>query len=102
MATCHSCGTENPDGQKFCGACGAALGAPTRAIAEERKVITCLFCDLIGFTASSESADPEDVDQMLSAYAEMARSRIESHGGVVEKFIGDAVVGIFGAPAAHE
>ncbi len=64
--------------------------------------MTCLFCDLVGFTASSESADPEDVDRMLSAYAEMARVLIESHGGTVEKFIGDAVVGVFGAPVAHE
>ena len=82
--------------------CATPLGAPTRPIAEERKVVTCLFCDLVGFTATSESADPEDVDQMLTAYAEMARAQIESHGGVVEKFIGDAVVGIFGVPAAHE
>ena len=61
-----------------------------------------LFCDLVGFTAASESADPEDVDRMLTAYAEMTRARIEAHGGVVEKFIGDAVVGVFGVPAAHE
>ena len=61
-----------------------------------------LFCDLVGFTAASELADPEDVDTMLSAYAEVARARIEAHGGVVEKFIGDAVVGVFGVPAAHE
>ena len=64
--------------------------------------MSVLFCDLVGFTAASEQADPEDVDTMLSAYAEMARSRIEAHGGVVEKFIGDAVVGVFGVPAAHE
>ena len=64
--------------------------------------MSVVFCDLVGFTASSESADPEDVDRMLTAYAEMARTRIESHGGVVEKFIGDAVVGVFGVPAAHE
>jgi class 3 adenylate cyclase/tetratricopeptide (TPR) repeat protein len=76
--------------------------APARPVAEERKVVTALFCDLIGFTATSESADPEDVDKMLSAYAAMARAQIEGHGGVVEKFIGDAVVGIFGVPAAHE
>ena len=73
-----------------------------RPVAEERKVITSLFCDLVGFTATSESADPEDVDRMLSAYSAMARDHIESYGGVVEKFIGDAVVGIFGVPAAHE
>ena len=99
---CPSCGHENPDGQKFCGECATSLSAPARPGAEERKVVTCLFCDLVGFTATSESADPEDVDQMLTAYSEMARARIESHGGVVEKFIGDAVVGIFGVPAAHE
>src|SRR3990172_7802336 len=99
---CPSCGHENPDGQKFCGECATPLTAPASPIAEERKVVTCLFCDLVGFTATSESADPEDVDQMLTAYSEMARAQIESHGGMVEKFIGDAVVGIFGAPAAHE
>ena len=64
--------------------------------------MTALFCDLVGFTASSESADPEDVDQMLNTYFAMARRIIESFGGVVEKFIGDAVVGVFGVPAAHE
>jgi class 3 adenylate cyclase len=86
----------------FCPFCGTPLGAPARQVAEERKVVSVLFCDLVGFTAASESADPEDVDKMLGAYAEMARSRIEAHGGVVEKFIGDAVVGVFGVPAAHE
>ena len=102
MTTCPSCAHENPDDAKFCMECATPLSAPARAVAEERKVVTALFCDLVGFTATSESADPEDVDQMLSAYAAMARTQIESHGGVVEKFIGDAVVGIFGVPAAHE
>ena len=100
--TCPSCGSENPAGQRFCGECGALLAAPVRATTEERKVVTALFCDLVGFTATSEAADPEDVDRMLSAYAAMAKGHIERHGGVVEKFIGDAVVGIFGVPAAHE
>ncbi len=68
----------------------------------ERKVVTALFCDLVGFTALSESADPEDVDRMLTSYFAMAQSAIEAFGGVVEKFIGDAVVGVFGVPAAHE
>ncbi|MGH2455989.1 MAG: ATP-binding protein [Candidatus Limnocylindria bacterium] len=72
------------------------------ATTEERRIVTALFCDLVGFTASSENADPEDVDRMLSAYAAMARREIEYHGGVVEKFIGDAVVGVFGVPTAHE
>jgi class 3 adenylate cyclase/tetratricopeptide (TPR) repeat protein len=101
MATCLSCGAENPDGAKFCNECATPLGAaPARK--EERKVVTALFCDLIGFTATSESADPEDVDRMLDSYFSMARLAIEAFGGVVEKFVGDAVVGIFGVPAAHE
>ena len=102
MDTCPSCGHENQAGQRFCGDCGIPLGVPHRPIAEERKVVTSLFCDLVGFTATSESADPEDVGNMLAAYFEMARNQIEGHGGVVEKFIGDAVVGVFGVPAAHE
>jgi class 3 adenylate cyclase/tetratricopeptide (TPR) repeat protein len=98
---CAHCGTESK-GAKFCPECGAGLAAPTRAVVEERRVVTAVFCDLVGFTASSESADPEDVNVMLAAYARMARSQIEGHGGVVEKFIGDAVVGVFGVPVAHE
>src|SRR2546430_14052554 len=83
--------------------CATPLGtASVRPIAEERKVVTALFCDLVGFTATSESADPEDVDRMLAAYFALARAQIEAHGGVGEKFIGDAGVGVFGVPAAHE
>ena len=86
--------------------CGAGLPvAPTSTSVErpvERKVITALFCDLVGSTELAERLDPEDVDRLLRSYHALARARIESHGGVVEKFIGDAVVGVFGAPAAHE
>ena len=64
--------------------------------------MSALFVDLVGFTATSESADPEDVEGMLTTYFAMARAQIEAHGGVVEKFIGDAVLGVFGVPAAHE
>ena len=102
MVRCSVCSTTNPDDSKFCNGCGSRLAAATStSITEERKVITALFCDLVGFTATSEGADPEDVDRMLSRYFAAARSQIELHGGVVEKFIGDAVVGVFGVPAAH-
>ena len=102
MVRCSVCSTTNPDDSKFCNRCGSRLAAATStSITEERKVITALFCDLVGFTATSEGADPEDVDRMLSRYFVAARSQIELHGGVVEKFIGDAVVGVFGVPAAR-
>src|ERR671925_1981872 len=68
----------------------------------ERKVVTCLFADLVGFTARAESLDPEDVEAILRPYHERLRSELERHGGTVEKFIGDAVVALFGAPVAHE
>ena len=68
MVTCHSCAHENDDDAKFCKECGTRLEvSPVR---EERKVITSLFCDLVGFTATSESADPEDVHKMLAAESE--------------------------------
>src|SRR6187431_657598 len=68
----------------------------------ERKVVTVLFCDLVGFTAKAESLDPEDVDAFLVPYHDRVRSELERHGGTVEKFIGDAVMALFGAPTAHE
>ena len=101
MIACSGCGFEAPEDFAFCPKCGGALAVPP-AVHEERKVVTTLFCDLVGFTAMSEGADPEDVDAVLGAYHEAARKVIESHGGTVEKFIGDAVVGVFGVPAAHE
>ena len=100
MLVCPSCAHENADGQKFCGECGGKLEAsPFR---EERKVITALFCDLVGSTALGERLDAEDISRLLGGYQRICRARIESHGGVVEKFIGDAVVGVFGVPLAHE
>jgi class 3 adenylate cyclase/tetratricopeptide (TPR) repeat protein len=101
MQECTTCGAANPDDKRFCGDCGVPL-APASAPVVERKVVTSLFCDLVGFTAASESADPEDVDRVLAGYFRLARAQIEGHGGVVEKFIGDAVVGVFGVPAARE
>ena len=102
MIACPSCATELPEASRFCLSCGARLAAPAAA-AEERKTVTTLFCDLVAFTAMSEAADPEDVDALLRRVLHAAaRKVIESHGGAVEKFIGDAVVGVFGVPAAHE
>jgi class 3 adenylate cyclase len=68
----------------------------------ERKVVTVVFCDLVGFTARAESMDPEDVEALLRPYHERVRTELERHGGTVEKFIGDAVMALFGAPTAHE
>ncbi|MDP9255346.1 MAG: AAA family ATPase [Actinomycetota bacterium] len=68
----------------------------------ERKVVSVLFCDLVGFTAASESADPEEVEALIAPYHARTRERIEAYGGTVEKFIGDAVMAVFGAPTAHE
>jgi class 3 adenylate cyclase/tetratricopeptide (TPR) repeat protein len=101
MAACPSCGRELPGEFPFCPFCGAPLAAATAA-GEERKVVTCLFCDLVGFTARAERLDPEDVRAMLAPYHARVRAELERHGGTVEKFIGDAVMAVFGAPAAHE
>src|SRR5213592_533166 len=68
----------------------------------ERKVVTVLFADLVGFTSRAEELDPEDVEAILRPYHERLRTELERHGGTVEKFIGDAVVALFGAPVAHE
>src|ERR687895_1225912 len=98
---CPSCGQENPAGFRLCGMCGAPLtaAAPAR---EERKVLTVLFADLVGFTSRAEEMDPEDVRALLGPYWERLREELERFGGTVEKFIGDAVVALFGAPVAHE
>jgi class 3 adenylate cyclase/tetratricopeptide (TPR) repeat protein len=102
MPTCLNCGEENPDRAKFCLSCGTALAeAPSRR-AEERKVVSILFVDLVGFTARSDRADPEDVRATLRPYHARLKREIEHFGGTVEKFIGDAVMAVFGAPIAHE
>ncbi|MGN6169811.1 MAG: AAA family ATPase, partial [Solirubrobacteraceae bacterium] len=101
MVVCPACRQENPEGFRFCGACAAPLtgGPPQR---EERKVITALFCDLVGSTAEGERLDPEDLQALLSRYHGQVRTELERFGGTVEKFIGDAVVALFGVPLAHE
>ncbi len=101
MKVCATCGTTNPDDARFCMSCGTALATGGQPLGE-RKVITALFCDLVGSTELADRLDPEDVDRLLRAYHGIARRRIQAYGGSVEKFIGDAVVGVFGIPAAHE
>jgi class 3 adenylate cyclase/tetratricopeptide (TPR) repeat protein len=98
---CPSCGAGTPKDARFCPMCGTRL-AQLAARPEERKTVTTLFCDLVGFTAMGEQADPEDVDACLRSFGALAREVIERYGGSVEKFIGDAVVGVFGVPVVHE
>src|SRR6195256_5415231 len=101
MTVCPSCGHENSPGAKFCSECGVGLLEATRP-REERKVVTVLFADLVGFTARAEQLDPEDVRSVLAPYDARLRAELERFGGTVEKFIGDAVMALFGAPVAHE
>jgi class 3 adenylate cyclase/tetratricopeptide (TPR) repeat protein len=97
---CASCGAENAAASRFCASCGARLDG-RGAAREERKLVSVLFVDLVDFTARSDRADPEDVRETLQLYHADAKARIEQYGGVVEKFIGDAVMAVFGAPVAH-
>ena len=101
MPVCSNCSQDNPANARFCLNCGSPLAAPA-AKGEERKVVSVLFADLVGFTAASEAADPEDVRARLRPYHQRLKELIEARGGTVEKFIGDAVVGLFGAPISHE
>ena len=120
-AACPNCSTPYQPGAKFCAECGYALagsGAPAVAAvtrpapaasppaaspdAAERRVVSVLFADLVGFTPFAEERDAEDVRDTLSRYFDMAREVIERYGGTVEKFIGDAVMAVWGAPTAHE
>jgi class 3 adenylate cyclase/tetratricopeptide (TPR) repeat protein len=100
--TCPDCGHENPAGARFCSNCGAQLETVVAPAREERKVVTVLFADLVGFTSRAEQMDPEDVRGVLEPYHARLRTELERRGGTVEKFIGDAVMALFGAPVAHE
>src|SRR3954466_3358506 len=101
MTVCSSCGQENPPIAQFCLACGRPLAGARAPSREERRIVTVIFVDLVGFTSRAETLDPEDVRAILAPYHDRVRDEIESFGGVVEKFIGDAVVGVFGAPTAY-
>ncbi len=110
---CVECGTPNPPGTKFCGECGSLVTGdgtasttitptPTPEATAERRLVSVLFADLVGFTSASEERDAEETRELLTRYFDVARGIIERHGGTVEKFIGDAVMAVWGAPTAHE
>ena len=108
VASCIECGFDNPPDHRFCGSCGTPLGATaadTRSevpTATERRVVSVLFIDLVGFTAFSEGRDPEEVRGLITEYFDVARDVIERFGGTVDKFIGDAVMAWWGATSSQE
>ena len=113
-AACAVCGTVNAATAKFCGECGNPLAATAQAATAdaetpaavapvaERRLVSVLFVDLVGFTSASEQRDAEDTRELLSRYFDLARETVDRHGGVIEKFIGDAVMAVWGTPTAHE
>ncbi|HET7130345.1 MAG TPA: adenylate/guanylate cyclase domain-containing protein [Gaiellaceae bacterium] len=98
---CPQCGWESPEGLSFCGNCGAALAVAPEP-REVRKVVTVVFCDLTGSTVLGDTTDPETVRATMRSYYDAMRTILERHGGTVEKFIGDAVMAVFGVPVARE
>ncbi|MFY9587959.1 MAG: adenylate/guanylate cyclase domain-containing protein, partial [Actinomycetota bacterium] len=100
MGGCRNCGAALPDGARFCPACGTPTAATPAA--EERKLVTVLFADVVGSTSLGEQLDAERLKEVMDSYFGAMREEIESTGGTVEKFIGDAVMAVFGVPVAHE
>src|SRR5215210_4166558 len=98
---CSSCGRKNDAAARFCDACGAQLGAPPAGV-ETRKVVTVVFTDVVDSTALGERLDPESLRRVMWRYFDAMQATLERHGGTVEKFIGDAIVAVFGVPAVHE
>ena len=102
MVSCTACGQQNPNGFRFCGSCDSLLARDAATSREVRKTITVLFCDLAESTALGERLDPESLQRVLGRYFQQTREVLERHEGTVQKFIGDAVVGVFGIPRLHE
>jgi len=102
MIRCPACGHENADGAKFCNECASALLESASVSREQRKTVTVLFCDVTGSTELGERLDPEALRALLARYFERMKAIVERHGGTVEKFIGDAVMAVFGVPVVHE
>ena len=104
MATCAICGEANPDSASYCSSCGAELRphVDRRGDREERRVVTILFCDLVDSTKRFHLADPEDVRATLADFLPRVQREIERFGGTVEKFVGDAVLAVYGVPSVHE
>ena len=101
MGVCSSCGAEIREGARFCDTCGAPQAAPAET-QEQRKTVTVVFCDVTGSTAIGERLDAESFRRVMARYFDEARRVIERHGGTVEKFIGDAVMAVFGVPTIRE
>jgi predicted ATPase/class 3 adenylate cyclase len=101
VVSCPSCQRESPEGFRFCPFCGHPLTEVLEP-RTERRVVTVLFCDLVGFTTHADRADPEDVRAILEPFHRLAKAQIERFGGTLDKFIGDAAMGVFGSPVAHE
>jgi class 3 adenylate cyclase len=101
VVTCQACGHENPETNRFCGECAAPLIEPAPT-SEVRKIVTSIFCDIVGSTAMGHALDPEKLRLVTRRYYDAMRAPIERHGGIVEKFIGDAVRAVFGVPQVHE
>lgn len=101
MQRCPHCGEENPDRFRLCGICGTAL-APLVAAREVRKTVTVVFSDLVGSTSLGERLDSESLREVLAVYFSAMKAVLERHGGTVEKYIGDAVMAVFGLPRMHE
>jgi len=102
MARCPSCGEENAERAKFCWNCGQPQMPNAAPAGEVRKTVTVLFADIVSSTSRGEQTDPESTRRMLARYFDAMRQVVERHGGTVEKFIGDAVMAVFGIPTLHE